>query len=289
MESTMKHPSLPTLLVTLLILVMLSAMPSRAHDTGAMADGAATGTAKAGAMAQMGAHMTMGPHMVMTDSRPVRPEDTERAKDLLETLRSSIGKYKNYKVALANRYVPFLPTIPQNVYHFVNYSDSYQEYTGHFNATHPGSLLYVKKGADDYVLVGAMYSAPPETTPDELDKLIPLSVGHWHAHVNICLPNGFTLDDMLRGDVGADKTFTNGMIPVSASPHAMRLNHQLGFLADGRFGFTGKIDDASSCTAAGGYFIPQAFGWMIHVYPFAGDDLKVAYGQDVPPVTVSAR
>ena len=58
----------------------------------------------------------------------------------------------------------------------------------------------------------------------------------------------------------------------------------LGFLADGRFGFEGKIADRDSCVAAGGHFLPQAFGWMVHVYPFAGDDLKVAYGTSVPKV-----
>jgi hypothetical protein len=53
-------------------------------------------------------------------------------------------------------------------------------------------------------------------------------------------------------------------------------------MADGRFGFTGKIADPTECEAAGGHFLKQAFGWMVHVYPFNGDDLKVAYGMSVP-------
>ncbi len=28
--------------------------------------------------------------------------------------------------------------------------------------------------------------------------------------------------------------------------------------------------------------LDQAFGWMVHVYPFNGDDLKVAFGMTVP-------
>ena len=28
--------------------------------------------------------------------------------------------------------------------------------------------------------------------------------------------------------------------------------------------------------------LKQAFGWMVHVYPFNGDDLKVAFGMAVP-------
>ena len=73
-----------------------------------------------------------------------------------------------------------------------------------------------------------------------------------------------------------------GMLPVSSSAAAPAINQQFGFLADGRFGFTGKIADASTCEAAGGHMLKQAFGWMVHVYPFNGDDLKVAFGMSVP-------
>jgi hypothetical protein len=45
----------------------------------------------------------------------------------------------------------------------------------------------------------------------------------------------------------------------------------------------GTIADAGECEAVGGNFHPQIFGWMVHVYPFAGtDDLKVAFGMDAP-------
>ena len=112
--------------------------------------------------------------------------------------------------------------------------------------------------------------------------MIPLSVAHWHAHTNICLPNGVTLEDVLHGDVGAAHLDMPGMLPVSSNPEAPAINQRLGFLADGRFGFTGKIANATDCKAAGGYMLPQAFGWMVHVYPFNGDDLKVAFGMTVP-------
>jgi hypothetical protein len=72
------------------------------------------------------------------------------------------------------------------------------------------------------------------------------------------------------------------MIPASQNPRAEAINRQFGVFADGRFGFVGKIADEAQCNAAGGNFIKQAFGWMIHVYPFAGDDLKVAFSTDVP-------
>ena len=84
----------------------------------------------------------------------------------------------------------FLPTVPQEVYHFTDYAAAQQEYMGHFDPAHPGSLLYVKNASGDYVLVGAMYSAPADYTHEQLDAMIPLSVARWHAHTNICLPNG---------------------------------------------------------------------------------------------------
>lgn len=241
-----------------------SPAPARAHDMAAMGD-------------------MDSAHMVMTPSRPQTPQDVERGRDVLATLRRALARYRDSRVALSEGYRIFLPTIPQEVYHFTSYPAAAQEYAGHFNPARPGSLLYAKNSRGEYVLVGAMYSAPPEYTLDQLDEMIPLSVAHWHAHVNICLPNGITLNDLLRGDIGTSQVDMPGMIPVASNPAAAQINQRLGFLADGRFGFHGKIADAAACESAGGHFIPQAFGWMVHVYPFNGDDLKVAFGTSVPP------
>ena len=136
----------------------------------------------------------------------------------MNTLRRVLAKYRDSRVALSEGYQIFLPTVPQEVYHFTDYTAAQQEYTGNSDPARPGSLLYVKNSSGDYVLVGAMYSAPADYTPDQLDAMIPLSVAHWHAHTNICLPNGITLDDVLRGDVGAGRIDMPGMIPVSSSP-----------------------------------------------------------------------
>lgn len=251
--------------------------PAFAHDMAAMGDMDGDSAPNA-----MGGQMGMGAHMVMTDSRPQTPQDIERAHDVLNTLRRALVKYHDYRVALSEHYEIFLPTVPQDVYHFTDYPTTQREYTGHFDPAHPGSLLYVKTTSGDYVLVGAMYSAPADYTYTQLDEMIPLSVAHWHAHTNICLPNGVTLEDILHGDVGAAHLDMPGMLPVSSNPEAPAINQRLGFLADGRFGFTGKIANAADCKAAGGYMLPQAFGWMVHVYPFNGDDLKVAFGMTVP-------
>ena len=255
--------------------------PARAHEMAAMGD--MDGHDMDAAPNGMSGHMEMSAHMVMTPSRPQTPQDVERARDVLATLRRALARYRNSRVALSEGYRIFLPTIPQEVYHFTFYPAAAQEYAGHFNPARPGSLLYAKNSRGEYVLVGAMYSAPPEYTLDQLDEMIPLSVAHWHAHVNICLPNGITLNDLLRGDVGTSQVDMPGMIPVASNPAAAQINQRLGFLADGRFGFHGKIADAAACESAGGHFIPQAFGWMVHVYPFNGDDLKVAFGTSVPP------
>jgi hypothetical protein len=229
----------------------------------------------------MGGQMCTGPHMLITPSRAQTPADVQRAHDVMDTLRRSLVRYHDYRVALSEGYRIFLPTVPQVVYHFTDYAASDQEYMGNFDPARPGSLLYVKNSGGDYVLVGAMYSAPADYSYDQLDAIIPLSVAHWHAHTNICLPNGITLDDVLRGDVGASHLDMPGTIPVASNVFAAAINQRLGFMADGRFGFTGKISDASECEAAGGHMLKQAFGWMVHVYPF-NDDLNVAFGMSVP-------
>ncbi len=251
--------------------------PAPAHDMSAM-----DGMDHQMAPNAMGTHMKMDAHMHMTDLRSTNANDQDRARYLLEVLRRALHPYRNYHVALAQGMQIFLPGVPQEVYHFVDYRAAGEEYRGHFDPAHPGSLLYVQEAGGGYRLVGAMYSAPAEDTPDDLDALIPLSVARWHAHVNICLPNGITLNDMMRDQLGTDRTDVPGMLSVAANPHALELNRRLGFLADGRFGFEGKIADRAQCEAAGGRLIPQAFGWMVHVYPFAGDDLKVAFGTSVP-------
>lgn len=235
-----------------------------------------------GAMGQMGAHMSMGPHMVMTEQRSPTDADLQRAREVMRILRESIEPYRDNRRAVADGYVPFLPTIPQEVYHFTNYRLAVREYTEPFDAAQPGSLLYTRNAAGEYRLVGAMYSAAPQLTPADLDERVPLSVARWHAHTNICLPKDITLRDLIRGNIGAGGPPMPGMVDAGGSPIAVSLNQRLGVFADGRFGFTGKIADQPDCEAAGGHFIKQAWGWMVHVYPFSGDDLKIAFGTDVP-------
>jgi len=179
-------------------------------------------------------HMDMGPHMKMTSLREPKPGDQEKAAQVVEAARKAAEKYADYRVALADGFEIFMPNRPQKQYHFTNYSYAF-EARQHFNPDHPTSLLYEKDG-DGYKLIGVMYTAPKYASEDELDARIPLSIAQWHAHVNLCLPPGFKHGEVLPGG--------------------------------SQFGLHGSIATKEACDAAGGRFIPQIFGWMVHVYPF---------------------
>jgi hypothetical protein len=181
-----------------------------------------------------GHHMDMGPHMKMTTMRDMKPGDQERADAVVQAARRAAQKYTDYKVALADGFQIFMPNHPQKMYHFTNYRYAF-ETRMHFNPDHPTSLLYEKHG-DDYKLIGVMYTAPKGASEDELDARIPLSIAQWHAHVNLCLPPA-------------------GLKQAAFGPNA-------------KFGLAGSISTEQDCDAAGGHFLPQVFGWMVHVYPF---------------------
>ncbi|MGB7583928.1 MAG: hypothetical protein WBM11_03710 [Terriglobales bacterium] len=179
-------------------------------------------------------HMDMGPHMKMTPLRPLQPGDQERADQVVQAARRVAEKYSDYKVALADGFKIFMPDHPQKQYHFTNYWYAF-EARRHFNPDLPTSLLYEKNG-DGYKLIGVMYTARKDASLEELDSRIPLSIAQWHAHVNLCLP------------------------PPDQRQEAMGPNP--------RFGLHGSITTQAQCDAAGGRFLPQIFGWMVHVYPF---------------------
>jgi hypothetical protein len=199
-----------------------------AHET----PGAVAGSATA-IRSMEGHHVDMGPHMKMTSLREMKPDDQEKAASVLQTARAVAAKYQDYKDALAEGYKIFLPNLPQKQYHFTNYWYGYEAGL-HFNPTHPTSLLYEKHG-DDYKLVGLMYTAPKHASEEELNSRIPLSIAQWHAHINLCLSP-------------QDKK------PQTTSGHP-------------KFGLGGSITTKEACDAAGGKFMPQIFGWMVHVYP----------------------
>jgi hypothetical protein len=184
-------------------------------------------------------HMGMGTHMKMTALRPSSPEDERRAAEIVRVLRRALDKYRDYRVAIADGYQPFLPNLPQPIVHFTNWTHGLQEAFS-FDPERPTSLLY-EKTADGYRLHGAMFTTPKGMSEEELDSRVPLSVTSWHQHVNICLP---------RKGQGRTADWT-------------------------KLGFAGSIATAPACAAAGGDFHPVIFGWMVHVYPFETDPARI--------------
>jgi hypothetical protein len=256
-----------------------------AHDMEEM-ETASSGSSDTGAMGAMGKKMAMSAHMTMTSTRPPTPADVERARQILETMRAALSRYTDYKAAMADGYEPFMPTVPQDVYHFANRQVTIGEYLGDFDLKHPGSLLYEKSTFGGWKLVGAMYDAPPQDTPEQLDKLIPLGIARWHQHTNICLPAGVTEQDVMNGKIGATMrpNITSAIDRPGGRSAAIgdAARMRFGYMADPRFGFAGTISTQAECEAVGGNFHPRIFGWMVHVYPFGSDDLKVAFSTEAP-------
>ena len=275
------------LLVALTLIVATVASYAVADDLEANDRDAYCSTSPIG---QMGLHLRLSDHMTMTETRAAVPADTQRGEEIVKTMREKLSKYEDYNVAIADGYKPYMGSVPQDVYHFANRSATAAEYMGDFDLARPGSLLYEKRFFGGYRLVGAMYDAPADATPEQLDKLIPLSLSHWHAHTNICLPRGISEDDVMHGRIGnsmppdisssGDTEHDIGIGRGTSAGAAERM--RLGYLADPRFGFNGTISNEADCEAAGGNFHKQIFGWMIHVYPFASEDLRVAFSMDAP-------
>jgi hypothetical protein len=180
-----------------------------------------------------------GPHMKWTTLRPANAADAQRADQIIQALRQTLAKYKDYQVAMDDGYVPHHPERKPKHYHFANKQRRFMARI-RFDPAEPTALLY-KKASDGYELEGAMYTAPKGMSEDQLNDRIPLSVAQWHAHVNICLqPDG----------------------------SGRRMTRR-------QFGFKGTIATESECQQAGGRFVPQAGGWMIHVYPFESTPAKM--------------
>jgi hypothetical protein len=215
--------------------------PMPGMTAGPSATAMPNGAAMAG-MTSMSGMGAMGLHMTLTSKWSPNPGDAERAARIVATLRTSIEKYQDYRIAEQDGYMPFHAEIPQQQYHFTNWQNAAAALYS-FDPTKPTSLLY-EKTADGYRLVGAMYTAPRSATLADLDARVPLSVAQWHEHVNFC----------------------------KAPPDA-GLGAYLG--RDAKFGLQGSIATADACAAAGGTFIPIIYNWMVHVYPFETDPAQV--------------
>ncbi len=178
-------------------------------------------------------HDHMATHMRWTTRRDSNDADRKRAEEILDKLKPALVRYKNYKVAIEDGYKPFHPEAAQRMVHFTS---NWQGLLGafRFDPAKPTSLLY-KKSGDSYELIGAMYTAPARMSEERLNDRIPLSVATWHAHVNVCLPAAG--EDIKKADWTV-------------------------------FGPAGSIATPEACKEANGRWLPQIYGWMIHVYPY---------------------
>jgi hypothetical protein len=194
--------------------------------------------------------VAMAKHMAYTSSRPLTLSDSVRAAVVVNELRQEIAKYRDVKVAEADGYKMFAPQIKnQPQYHFTKGWNAIRNQRG-FDAARPTSLLYKKNDRGEFVLIGAMYTASKGTSEDDLNARVPLSVAHWHRHVNWCIPKRNAKERWYETKNGR---------PV--------------------FGPLG-VATREECDTAGGRFIPQAFGWMLHATTFAGNDLDSIWHDD---------
>jgi hypothetical protein len=194
-------------------------------------------------MSGMGASMeAMAGHVLVTPRRPKQPGDDEKARALVANVKAMMERYKDYRKALRDGYVIANPKLRQPQYHFMN-RDNTQEADVRFDPTKPTALLYRQTPMLEYKLEGAMYTASPQATEDELNQRIPLSVARWHRHVNLCLAP----DDKIK-DYKADHP---------------------------KFGMFGSINTKEACEAERGTFHPYFFTWMVHVFPYESDFKEV--------------
>lgn len=193
--------------------------------------------------------MKMGNHMQMSLKGEARPGDEQRARQIAAAARRVVAHYANVNTALADGYKPFHPTgkMGEEV-HYTNYRYNRLE-QWQVNYDHPGSILY-KRTPEGMQAVGVMYTAPQDSTPAQLNAVVPLSIGTWHRHVDFC---------------GAPR---NVAIAKQPGPNA-------------RFGPLGSIYSEEACQKAGGLWIPVVFGWMTHVYPNSKAPDEVWAGMDM--------
>lgn len=177
----------------------------------------------------------MANHLCITPLRPKQPGDEERVKALVDTVRASIEKYKDYKKALADGYVIMNPKVDQPQAHFTNDANS-RLADLMFDPTKPTSLLYRKTPMQRYKLEGVMFTDNVSVTEDQLNQRVPLSIARWHEHTNFCAAPADKVKDY-HGD------------------------HP-------KFGMFGSIHTKEACDAEGGQFFPVIFSWMIHVFPY---------------------
>lgn len=203
----------------------------------------------AGILSDTSSHMRMGP------TRTATVADSARAAAVVAAARAALSQYADVKLAERDGYYRNMPWLEdQPIYHYNSAQNADAAGRGEFDPSKPVSLLYKKNDRGQLTLVGAMYATSASVAPDSLDALLPISMAHWHQHVNFCYP-GPTLRRYLSGKVDAGLVFLMKVLLSTTS--------------------------AAECEAAGGRFASSEAGWMAHVYMFAGgNDPKAIWDAD---------
>jgi hypothetical protein len=193
--------------------------------------------------------MKMGNHMQMSLRGQPQPGDQQRARDILAAARRVVAHYADVNTALREGYKPFHPSgkMGEEV-HYTNYRYSRAQQR-HVDYDHPGSILY-KRTPEGMKPVGVMYTAPQDSTPEQLNAVAPLSIATWHRHVDFC-----------------------------GGARNLPLEDKFG--PNAQFGPQGSIHTEEACQEAHGLWIPVVFGWMTHVYPNAKSPNDVWAGMDM--------
>ena len=177
--------------------------------------------------------MKMG-HMQMSLKGDQASGDEARAAEILSAADAVLLKYTDVNKAVHDGYKPFFPTgkIGEEI-HYTNYR--YRRKKDPVDYSRPTSILY-KRTAEGLKAVGVMYTAPQDSSPQQLDAIAPLSIATWHRHVDFC-----------------------------GGPTTLPKSEQFG--PNARFGPQGSIHIEEECSAAQGLWIPVVLNWMTHVYP----------------------
>lgn len=246
------------LLAPVLLAVFLAALPNTAlakdkKDKASDMDPSCMADMNGVPMSDMGPSMSaMMCHMYVTPLRPPQAGDDEKAKSIVAAVTAAIEKYKDYKKAIADGYIQGNPEVKQIQYHFTNEAYA-READTHFDPGKPTSLLYISTPTQHFKLEGVMFTARPNSSLDELNERVPLSVAHWHMHINFC-------------GAPADK------VKEYLGDHP-------------KFGMFGSIHTKAGCDAEHGTFMPTVFTWMIHIFPYETDPREVfSMNDDIPHV-----
>lgn len=148
------------------LLVACSSPPPSTEDMGSMEDG--------------------HDHMAYIAPRPGTAADTARALDVVHRLRAAIGRYATPASAESAGYLVRAMAGMQDRHMMHMSRPKSLAGIGTFDPSTPQSLVYRRDESGQFRLAGAMFVAPRGITEDELDARVPLSVAHWHRHVDVC-------------------------------------------------------------------------------------------------------